>query len=174
MVEEPMKPKKKDQIRIDEETAKRLQDEFDEEKRLARERAQKKPEANIAFIEEWDDVQAKIDVDYQLGYILKQLKSFEFDRIKEMFDKALKRVNIFEDFRTELVQDKEKRAGEELVQERTKKRKVEDNKETTELKQLMEIIPDTEEVAINAIPLVVKSSGIVDWKIYKEGNKSYY
>nr|GFA48972.1 hypothetical protein [Tanacetum cinerariifolium] len=96
------------------------------------------------------------------GYILKQLKSFKFDRIKEMFNKALKRVNIFEDFRTELVQDKEKRAGEELVQERTKKRKVEDNKETTELKQLMEIIPDTEEVAINAIPLVVKSSGIVD------------
>nr|GEZ56495.1 hypothetical protein [Tanacetum cinerariifolium] len=34
--------------------------------------------------------------------------------------------------------------------------KVEDNKETTELKQLMEIIPDNEEVAIDAIPLAVK------------------
>nr|GEY51715.1 putative ribonuclease H-like domain-containing protein [Tanacetum cinerariifolium] len=105
------------------------------------------------------------------GYTLKQLKSFEFDRIKEMFNKALKRVNIFKDFRTELVQGKEKRAGEEMMQERTKKQKMEDDKEIKELKQLMEIIPN-EEVAIDAIPLAVKSLKIVDWKIYKEGKKN--
>nr|GEU78730.1 hypothetical protein [Tanacetum cinerariifolium] len=40
MIEEPVKPKKKDQIRLDEEAAKRLQAEFDEEERLAREKAQ--------------------------------------------------------------------------------------------------------------------------------------
>nr|GEW39805.1 putative reverse transcriptase domain-containing protein [Tanacetum cinerariifolium] len=34
--------------------------------------------------------------------------------------------------------------------------------------------PDEEEVAIDAIPLAVKSPRIVDWKIYKEGKKSYY
>nr|GFB09238.1 hypothetical protein [Tanacetum cinerariifolium] len=90
-----------------------------------------------------------------------------------MFDKEFRRVNTFEDFRTELVQGKEKRTGEELVQESTKKQKVEDDKETTELKQLMEIILE-EEVAIDVIPLVVKSPRIVDWKIYKEGKKSYY
>ncbi|GJW55417.1 hypothetical protein Tco_0099502 [Tanacetum coccineum] len=56
----------------------------------------------------------------------------------------------------------------------TKKRKVEDDKETTELKQCLEIIPDEEEVAIDAIPLDVKSLSIVDWKIHKEGRKSYY
>nr|GEU29731.1 hypothetical protein [Tanacetum cinerariifolium] len=39
MVEEPMKPKKKDKIRLDEEAAKRLQAEFDEEERLAKEKA---------------------------------------------------------------------------------------------------------------------------------------
>ncbi|GJY72970.1 hypothetical protein Tco_0477401 [Tanacetum coccineum] len=72
-----------------------------------------------------------------------------------MFDRAFKRVNTFEDFRTELVEGKEKRAGTELVQEITKKQKVEDDKETAELKQLMEIIPDEEEVAIDAIPLAV-------------------
>nr|GEX46805.1 hypothetical protein [Tanacetum cinerariifolium] len=38
----------------------------------------------------------------------------------------------------------------------------------------MEIIPNEEEVAIDVIPLVVKSSRIVDWMIYKEGKKSYY
>ncbi|GJR67135.1 putative reverse transcriptase domain-containing protein [Tanacetum coccineum] len=52
--------------------------------------------------------------------------------------------------------------------------KVEDDKETTKLKQLMKIIPDEEEVAIDAIPLAVKSPSIVGWKIYKEERKSYY
>ncbi|GJW61288.1 hypothetical protein Tco_0110623, partial [Tanacetum coccineum] len=49
IVEEPMKTmKKKDLIRLDEETAKRLQAEFDEEERIARE----KDEANVALIKE--------------------------------------------------------------------------------------------------------------------------
>ncbi|GJR13397.1 hypothetical protein Tco_0796049 [Tanacetum coccineum] len=38
----------------------------------------------------------------------------------------------------------------------------------------MKIIPAEEEVAIDAIPLAVKSPKIVDWKIYKEGRKSNY
>nr|GEX19595.1 hypothetical protein [Tanacetum cinerariifolium] len=85
-----------------------------------------------------------------------------------------KRVNTFVDFRTELVKGSSKRAGEELKQGSLKKQKVDDNKETTELKELMKIIPDEEEVAIDAIPLAVKSLKIVDWKIHKEGKKSYY
>ncbi|GKD19604.1 hypothetical protein Tco_1208762 [Tanacetum coccineum] len=65
---EPVKPmKKKVQIMLDEETTLKLQAEFDEEERLAREKAKKEKEANIALIEEWDDIQAKIDVDYQLA-----------------------------------------------------------------------------------------------------------
>ncbi|GJU73673.1 hypothetical protein Tco_1265078 [Tanacetum coccineum] len=195
---EPVKliNKKKLQIRLDEETALNLQAEFDEEERLAREKAEKEEEANIALIERWDDIQATIDADHQLaermqaqeqeelsieekatlfqqllekrrkhfaakraeekrnkpptkaqqrkimctylknmeGYKLKDLKLKEFDSIQEMFDRAFKRVNTFEDFRTELVEGKEKRAGTELIQEITKKQKVEDNKETTELK----------------------------------------
>nr|GEV66083.1 hypothetical protein [Tanacetum cinerariifolium] len=53
IIKELVKLKKKDQIRLDEEAAKRLQGEFDEEERLAREkeRAQKEQEANIALIE---------------------------------------------------------------------------------------------------------------------------
>nr|GEZ10280.1 hypothetical protein [Tanacetum cinerariifolium] len=78
------------------------------------------------------------------GYTLKWLKLFKFDRIQEMFDRAFKR------------------------------KKVEDDKETTKLKQFMEIIPNKEEVAIDAIPLAVKSPRIVDWKIHKEEKKSYY
>nr|GEX79651.1 integrase, catalytic region, zinc finger, CCHC-type, peptidase aspartic, catalytic [Tanacetum cinerariifolium] len=71
-------------------------------------------------------------------------------------------------------QEKEKRAGEDLTQESAKKKKVDDDKEIAELKQMMKIIPNEEEVAIDATPLAVKSPKIVDWKIYKEGKKSYY
>nr|GEV04140.1 hypothetical protein [Tanacetum cinerariifolium] len=73
-----------------------------------------------------------------------------------MFDRAIRSVNTFKDFKTELVEGKEKRAGEELILECTKKQKVEDDKEKAKLKQLIEIIPYEEEVAIDAIPLAVK------------------
>ncbi|GJW57186.1 hypothetical protein Tco_0103917 [Tanacetum coccineum] len=69
------------------------------------------------------------------GWKHKDLKSKEFDSIKELFDKAFKRVNMFMDFRTDLVEGSSKRAGEELEQESTKKQKVDDDKEIVELKQ---------------------------------------
>nr|GEV11581.1 hypothetical protein [Tanacetum cinerariifolium] len=137
---QPLKPmKRKDQIRLDEEAALKLQAAFDEEERLAREKAEKVEEANIALIETWDDIQAKIDADHQLAERMQDTSS------------------------TELVEGKEKRAGTDLIQEIIKKEKVEDDKETSELKQFMEIILD-EEVAIDGIPFSVKSQKIVDTK----------
>ncbi|GKB78906.1 hypothetical protein Tco_0945801 [Tanacetum coccineum] len=78
------------------------------------------------------------------GYKLKDLKLKDFDSIQEMFDRAFKRVNTFEDYRTELVEreGKGKRAGAELIQESLKKQKVDDNIKIAELKQLMKIILD--------------------------------
>nr|GFA09446.1 hypothetical protein [Tanacetum cinerariifolium] len=68
MLIKPVKPKKrKDQIRLDEEAALKLQAEFDEKERLAREKDKKEQEVNIALIETWDDIQAEIDVDHQLA-----------------------------------------------------------------------------------------------------------
>ncbi|GJS21530.1 hypothetical protein Tco_0450162 [Tanacetum coccineum] len=62
---EHVKPmKKKDLIRLDEEVSLKLQAEFDEEERLAKEKAKKEKEANISLIETWDDIQEKIDVDH--------------------------------------------------------------------------------------------------------------
>ncbi|GKA03423.1 hypothetical protein Tco_0676204 [Tanacetum coccineum] len=91
-----------------------------------------------------------------------------------MFNRAFKRVNTFVDFRTDLVEGSSKRAGEELEQESTKKQKVDEDKDTTELQSPMKVIPDEEEVAIDAVPLATKPPTIVDWKIHKEGKKSYY
>ncbi|GKB95891.1 hypothetical protein Tco_0982028 [Tanacetum coccineum] len=51
MIEEPVKPmKKKVQIMLDEEVALKLQAKFDEEERLARKKAEKEKEVNIALI----------------------------------------------------------------------------------------------------------------------------
>ncbi|GJS54379.1 hypothetical protein Tco_0627741 [Tanacetum coccineum] len=108
------------------------------------------------------------------GKKLKDLKNKSFDSIQKMFDRAFKRVNTFVDFRTDLVEGSSKRAGEELEQESTKKQKVDEDKDTTELQSLMEVIPDEEEVTIDVVPLAIKSPSIVGWKIHKEGKKSYY
>ncbi|GKD36594.1 hypothetical protein Tco_1252103, partial [Tanacetum coccineum] len=94
MIEEPVKPmKKKDLIRFDEEVALKLQAEFNEEERLAREKAEKEKEANIALIEEWDDIQAKIDVDHQLVERLQAQEQEELS-VKEkatLFQQLLKK-----------------------------------------------------------------------------------
>ncbi|GKD83932.1 hypothetical protein Tco_1350771, partial [Tanacetum coccineum] len=61
---EPVKKlSKNDQLRLDEELAFRLQDGEEEEERLTREKAQQIEEANTA----WDDIQAKVEADYQLA-----------------------------------------------------------------------------------------------------------
>ncbi|GJZ43941.1 hypothetical protein Tco_0591196 [Tanacetum coccineum] len=78
MVEEPLKMKKKDQINFDEQGAIRLQAEFDEEVRLAREKAK----ANVALIEEWNDIQDKIETDYEMAQRL-QVEEQEELTIKE-------------------------------------------------------------------------------------------
>ncbi|GJS60872.1 hypothetical protein Tco_0655656 [Tanacetum coccineum] len=78
------------------------------------------------------------------GKKLKDLKNKSFDSIQKMFDRAFKR------------------------------QKVDEDKDITELQSLMEVSLDEEEVAINVVPLAIKSPSIVGWKIHKEGKKNYY
>ncbi|GKD15922.1 hypothetical protein Tco_1205080, partial [Tanacetum coccineum] len=90
---EPVKPiKKKDQISFDEEPALRLQAEFDEEERLARENAQKEQEANIALIETWNDIQAKIDANYEVAQRLQAEEQEELcvEEKAKLFQQLLK------------------------------------------------------------------------------------
>ncbi|GKB96794.1 hypothetical protein Tco_0982931 [Tanacetum coccineum] len=88
MVEDLLQMKKKDQISYDQQEAMRLQAEFDEEARLARE----KEEANIVLIEEWDDIQAKIDADHQLA---EQLQAQEQEELTKA-EKATLFVQLLE------------------------------------------------------------------------------
>ncbi|GKB82954.1 hypothetical protein Tco_0949849 [Tanacetum coccineum] len=78
------------------------------------------------------------------GWKPKYLKNKSFVNIQELFEKAMKMVNTFVDFRTKLVEDTEreasskrdetigqesslKRAGDELEQEKAKKQKIDDD-----------------------------------------------
>nr|GEX02065.1 hypothetical protein [Tanacetum cinerariifolium] len=68
-----------------------------------------------------------------------------------------------------------KRAGDKLEQESSKKQKIEDENESAKLKRCLEtVLDDGDEVTINATPLSSKSLTIVDYKIYKEGRKSFF
>ncbi|GKF31813.1 hypothetical protein Tco_0101611 [Tanacetum coccineum] len=71
-----------------------------------------------------------------------------------------------------MVEGKEKIAEEELIQESLKKQKVDDDKETAELKNYMEIIPDEEEVTLDVIPLAVKEDLETLYKLVKAKYKS--
>ncbi|GKD40679.1 hypothetical protein Tco_1260886 [Tanacetum coccineum] len=211
---------KKDQIKLDEEVAQRLQAEFDEHERIERGKA----EANIALKETWDDIQEKIEADQLLAERLqekeqqeltieerailfqqllekrrkhfvakraeekrnrpptkaqqrsimciylknmevwkpKDLKSKSFANIQELFDKAMKRVNIFVDMDTELVKESSKKADVEIAQESSSKRAGD------ELEQ------ESIKTTVDVISLATKPPTIVEWKIHKEGKKSYY
>ncbi|GJR28490.1 putative ribonuclease H-like domain-containing protein [Tanacetum coccineum] len=146
---EPENPlKKKDQIKFDKEEALRLQAKFDEEYRLAKEKAQHKRRKHFTAkrVEEKRNMppkraqQRSIMCTYlknKVGWKPKNLKNKSFANIQELFDKAFKRVNTFVDFRIELVEGTEieesskkaevmeesssKRAGYELEQESAKK-----------------------------------------------------
>ncbi|GJX79844.1 putative ribonuclease H-like domain-containing protein [Tanacetum coccineum] len=118
---------------------------------------------------------------HMAGYKQSQLKNKSFAEIQKLFDKAMTRVNMFGDMDIELVEgsekrveDSTKRASTELEQEVAKKQKIDDDQEEAEMKKLIEVLPDKEEVAIDAIPLVTKPPSMVDWKIIKEGKLGYY
>nr|GEW74796.1 hypothetical protein [Tanacetum cinerariifolium] len=80
------------------------------------------------------------------GKKLTDLKNMYFNFVQKMFDRAFKTVNTFVDYRTELVKESfkkdeeevtegsSKRAGTKLEQESVKKQKIDDDKDTTELK----------------------------------------
>ncbi|GJU92191.1 putative reverse transcriptase domain-containing protein [Tanacetum coccineum] len=110
---------------------------FDEEERLVRE----KDEANVALTEEWDDIQAKVDADYQLA---QRLQAEEQEQNKPPTKAQQKKTMIT------YLKNMEETA------------EVDDDQEAAKIKELMKIVPDEEEVAIDAIPLDTKPPTIVD------------
>ncbi|GJX99714.1 hypothetical protein Tco_0356733 [Tanacetum coccineum] len=114
------------------------------------------------------------------GYTHTQLKNKSFEEIQMLFEKEMKRVNIFIDMDAELVKGREtreesgsKRAGDELEQESSKRKKVDDDKEREDLKQCFEIVLD-EEFVVHDIPLAIKPAPIVGFQIHRAGRQGSY
>ncbi|GKC40977.1 hypothetical protein Tco_1053361 [Tanacetum coccineum] len=173
-VVEQVKPiKRLEQIRLDEELAFKLQaEEEEEEERLSKEKAHQTKEANIA----WDDIQAKIKGDYQLAQRLQAQEQEEltneekvrlFVQFLEQRRKHFAAKGAEEKRNRPTTRAKQRSIITELVEESSKKAEL-------EIAQESKVVPNEEEVAIDVIPLATKPPTIVDWKIHKEGKKSYY
>nr|GEX15760.1 putative ribonuclease H-like domain-containing protein [Tanacetum cinerariifolium] len=124
------------------------------------------------------------------------LKKKSFEESQMLFNNTMKWIEAFVPMDTELVKDIEKsaegsdkvvkgsekakessskRGGSNLEQEDAKKQRLEKENESAELKRCLEIIlEDDNDVTIKATPLSSKSLTIVDYKIYKEGRKSFF
>ncbi|GJY59839.1 putative reverse transcriptase domain-containing protein [Tanacetum coccineum] len=198
MVEPEVPLKKKDQLALDEEMARnleaQLQVELIKEERIARSRLfvelmekRKKHFAALRSQEKRSKPPTKAQkrntmstyLKNMAGYKHNQLKSKSYDKIQEMFNKEMKRVNTFVDINTELVKGSKakaegssKRVGNELEQEKAKKQKGDDPDEV-EMKRHIEIVKD-DEVAIDAIPLATKPLVIIDYNVEKDGSMGYF
>ncbi|GJY37571.1 hypothetical protein Tco_0423935, partial [Tanacetum coccineum] len=161
-LERPLKVK--DQISFDEQEARRLQAIFDEDARVAEEEAkrQKKYFAAKRAKEHRSKPPTKAQKRKTMSTYLKNMVGWKLNQLKN------KNID------SEMLEGSSKRAGSEQEQEAKKKQKIKDDKETAKLQMLVEIIPDEEKVAVDAIPLAIKPPVIVDYKIHKEENSSYY
>nr|GEU68072.1 putative reverse transcriptase domain-containing protein [Tanacetum cinerariifolium] len=104
------------------------------------------------------------------NYKHNQLKNKSFKEIQVLFNNTMKWIEAFVPIDTELVK------GSEKVVKASKKA-VEGSEKAKEgkLKRCLEIIPkDDDDVTIETTPISFKSPTIVDYKIYKEGRKSYF
>nr|GEW89063.1 hypothetical protein [Tanacetum cinerariifolium] len=160
---------------------------------------QKEEEANITMIAEWDNTQAMMDANYELAVKLQKEERRElsieeksklfskiFEEVQQAFKKTMDWINNFVAMDSEAVKDRAvesyKRPREKLESDKSKKQKLDENvqakvddDDTAELKRCMEIVPeDDDEVTIEATTLSYKSPTIVDYKIYKEGKKTYF
>ncbi|GKC13659.1 hypothetical protein Tco_1010441 [Tanacetum coccineum] len=150
MIEPEVPLKKKDQIALDEQITRDIQAKLDakllEDQKLARKQEE---EANIALIE----AQEKRN----------RLPT------KKLFDKEMKRVNIFMAMGSEVQKSKEKK----VEVEKEKESEEVDEYDEAELKKLL-VIKKDEDIAIDAIPIATKLPVIIDYKLHKEGMLVHY
>nr|GEY05705.1 hypothetical protein [Tanacetum cinerariifolium]GEY06793.1 hypothetical protein [Tanacetum cinerariifolium] len=115
-------------------------------KKYLQERDRQEQEANITLIEIWDDIQAKVDADYQLA------KKLQAEEQEELTDEEKARL-------TELVVERSKEAEAEVSEE---------------LKQCLEIIlEDGDDVTIDATHLSSNLQQLLTTRFIKKG-KNYF
>nr|GEY37352.1 zinc finger BED domain-containing protein RICESLEEPER 2-like [Tanacetum cinerariifolium] len=172
------------------------------EERLAR---QKEEEANIAFIESWDNTQAIMDADYELVVRLQEEERRELtiEEKSMLFVELMdKRKKYFARLKAEKIRSKPPTKTQKRNQMCTYLKNIENykysqlkNNSFEEIQMLFnntmkwiesfvlmdtELVKGSEKAAegsskrAGAAPLSSKSPTIVDYKIYKEGRKSFF
>ncbi|GJR69615.1 hypothetical protein Tco_0015680 [Tanacetum coccineum] len=182
--EESLKMKQKDQLLFDEQEAIMLQAQFDEEERIARE----KEEANAALITQWNDIQDKVETDYELAQRLQaeELEELTIEEKSKLFQQLLKKIRKhFAAKRAEERRSKPPTKAQQrsIITTYLKniagwKHKDLKNKSFASVQELfenaMKRLVTEEDVAIDAIPLATKPAPIFDredlenlWKLVK-------
>nr|GFA86066.1 hypothetical protein [Tanacetum cinerariifolium] len=106
-------------------------------------------------------------------------KGFKQEKGKNSL-REMRKVNDFIAMDSEAQESSTKRTEKHLKSDISKKQKVDENVEpvigdSEELKKSMEIVPNGgDEVLIEATPLSSRSPAIIDYKIHKEGKKTYF
>ncbi|GJR67859.1 putative ribonuclease H-like domain-containing protein [Tanacetum coccineum] len=209
-----------EQERLGYEEALRLHAKINEEERHRIARVQK--EASSFNTKEWDNIQARVEADekfsqrlqseekemYTLAekerllvelsmrergsHTLKQLTSYSFDEIKNLYETTMRKVHTFipmeskservipelaagsskRDVEEELVQDSSKRPKTRESSEPAEEPKDKDEEELSQerIHQMMIIVP---EQGMNVKALQTKYP-IIDWEIYTEGARKYW
>nr|GEV25181.1 hypothetical protein [Tanacetum cinerariifolium] len=204
MIEPEVPIKRKEQMRIDEEYARKLEVKEQEAPRLSR--AQQDEEANNS----WDNMQAMIDADILLAKKLQAKEREEFSEVQKarlLVEQIEKRKKHFAALRAREKRNKPPTKTQIKSQistylrhmggytqshlkgmsfDKIKKlfnremKKVDENVEpaindSEELRKCIEIVPnDGDEVLIEATPISSRSPSIIDYKIHKEGKKTYF
>ncbi|GJT45425.1 putative ribonuclease H-like domain-containing protein [Tanacetum coccineum] len=156
-------------------------------------------EANIAIIEKWNEVQAKMEADMELAQRLQSEEQEQYtdkekenclwnswrrrgsslqekERLKRGTDHPLK---LNKEILSEATEVSPKRVGDELESDVSKKQKVDEQVEDEkgddqeEMKKHIEIVVE-EEIAIDAIPLATKPLVIIEYKLIREGIIGHY
>nr|GEW97424.1 retrovirus-related Pol polyprotein from transposon TNT 1-94 [Tanacetum cinerariifolium] len=197
MIEPEVLLKKKDQMRIDEEYARKLQAEEQEASRLSK--AQKDKEANNS----WDNRQAMMDADRLLAERLQAREReelFEAQKERLLVELIEKRKKYFAAMRAQEKRNNPptktqmksqmstylKHMGR-YKQSHLKGRSFDEIKElfdremrkvnefiVMDLEAQKSILGNGDEVLIEATPISSRSLTIIDYKIHKEGKKNYF
>ncbi|GJQ97661.1 hypothetical protein Tco_0008800 [Tanacetum coccineum] len=205
--EKPVKVKRRDQglaqIESDAELAQRLHEEKLAELDRAQKERQKQEEAtSAALAEEFDEIQARIDVDHELAirltheeqekYIIKErarLLAELFERrkyqlasrkskIQKLYEREKKWIDDFkpiDDDSQQQAESTKKRPRADSEEESSKKQKLEEanDAEKEELRDSIDVVP-RDDVAIDVASLATKYP-IVDWKTHiLNENMMYY
>nr|GFB03255.1 hypothetical protein [Tanacetum cinerariifolium] len=119
-----------------------------------------------------------------IGYKeIRPLFEEEYNKVQTLFKEGLemdaKRIKASRKRtrkeKVEKDQTAKKQKGNELKKDNTEKQKLEEQQEAEELKRNLEIVPDDEDdIFVNVAPLSSKPLTIMDYKIYKEGEKEHF